>query len=687
MGNTGWCSVAGVRCPDPCRPAPLCEGSGLAADPRQLCDPAGAAFAETLRELDDMDRQLLLFAASSNVVAVRWLLALGARPLASDSNSTTCLHAACRSGAPAVVEELLASAAANPYDPSTSTSDIAGWTPLHVAAFMGRPRIASLLLKARAVPERRTSAGQTAADLCSDFRTHDIICHSIKVAALGKSNAHGRQFGIGEEDAVPDDRLNAASERVALHSDWSQVMLEPFFVLRNPIVPLKDRPPDLVRKMTAVAQAIFNHQPGRGLSFLVASGCMRDHPMNLVAFLGSKGLDASQVGAFLGEDFSLSRVLRMEFANSTGLLHTGVVTSLSKIFARFPPPHNLQKVDRILYSLAEVWWRLHQRAVGNVLPRGLQASEDGPCELRGFQLRRHLQNAGVLHQLLFSSVMLHWHLHAPLPTSERHSLAAWAELNRGLGSGGDDLPAEVLAPIYKTLAGSPIPELQFTSAPSEQHQQELPCKPSLATHVEVEGWVRLLGDNLPAPLDVSNVTGAPPTDCMKLSSMLTEATASSRQCPHDVPAAPRRSRAPFSPGPSEAEGLSYERGLAACAAPCHPASAPDTVWLSLCCSMLFLSSEPGAGAPFAFVPIQGMRFADIDPSRATFAIETGKLEADIDSQHGPLQLVFLLADGRWQSYELPRLAVRLCDPGRLQEWLVHLSELRGSRADAEPGPV
>merc|ERR1719458_911002 len=157
------------------------------------------------------------------------------------------------------------------------------------------------------------------------------------------------------DQVVPQDQ----EEKVGANSD---VMFEPFFVLRNPVITQHNRKSAQNRIFMAIARDIFHFQPGCGLSFLVASGCVRDYPMNLVNFLRQSSLNFLQVGIFLGEDFSLSKILRMEFINSLGLFGSGVISSLTRTFSCCGVPHSLQKIDRIIGSLSEVWWRQHRPA-------------------------------------------------------------------------------------------------------------------------------------------------------------------------------------------------------------------------------------------------------------------------------------------------------------------------------------
>lgn len=94
MGNKLFCNESGV-----CPKAQVQHGvENELFDDTSACDSAGAVFTETLEELNEVDRLLLLFSASRNLAGVRWLIRLGANPDACDTNGTTCLHTACRSG-------------------------------------------------------------------------------------------------------------------------------------------------------------------------------------------------------------------------------------------------------------------------------------------------------------------------------------------------------------------------------------------------------------------------------------------------------------------------------------------------------------------------------------------------------------------------------------------------------------
>jgi len=546
MGNNLLCSEARLHCTEHCVQAAPSQRRDPAIFETQQCDPAGAVFSETLEELNDIDRQFLLFSSSANAVAVRWLVQLGANLFARDSNSTMCMHAACRSGSLGVIEALLG-LEQSVTQKLLGAVDVAGWTPLHVAVFMGRPEIVLTLLKAGAPPLVRTTAGQTVLDLCSDVRTHDILTFSSNGLAPGPSAMRvgdvlemncPNALLLGDQ-VVPQDQ----EEKMGPNGD---VIFEPFFVLRNPVITQHNRKSAQNRVFMAIARDIFHSQPGCGMSFLVASGCVRDYPMNLVNFLRQNSLNSLQVGTFLGEDFSLSKILRMEFINSLGLCGSGVISSLTRTFSCCGVPQSLQKIDRIIGSLSEVWWRQH----GQHRPAASthdEACDDGENlsnaassssavaqdrgELCGTRLKCYLPSANALHQLLFSSMMLRWSLHSPVPQPESITRERWAELNRGIGCNGADLAAVVLDPIFKELSTCEMPALHFIGdPPKDAETQQLP-RSAVAGHAQLQGWARLMGTGLPTQLGGKGAAGATSKSAlgdMQVSSMLSEATASSR---------------------------------------------------------------------------------------------------------------------------------------------------------------
>lgn len=655
MGNRVLCNSAGLRCTEKCTRI----GVEVNVFDGYDCDPAGAVFDETLQELNDVDRQLLLFASSTNLAAVRWLLELGASQLACDKNATTCLHAACRSGSPAVVSALVGtSSRGDLLDANVLCArDISGWTPLHTAAFMGRHDVVAIFLRAGAAPDLKSLGGQTAASLCSDPRTRSLL----------DACARGGSFEAAAIEALAIESATATEE-----PRQPDMRYEPFFVPRNPVLQDPDGDEDSVHELTQLGQGIFSRQPGRGLAFLVAAGCARDYPLNLVAFLRRSCCDLTQIGNFLGEAFSLSNILRLEFLNSISFMGTGVVSGLAKAFTNFRMPPDLQKIDRIVKGLAEVWWRQHGKGGGPDRRRVASATQSRDKELEGHELAVLLLGPDALHRLMFSAVMLHWNLHAPLPSSQRLSLGAWRLLNAGAASGkGGDIPEEVLAPIYRALSGREVPALQIGSP---QGPGPLTTGSAVAPQARIEGWGRIIGGRVPVPQGLGG-QGTSHAACSKVSHLLSEATASSRRR-HPDSGRPRP--------PAENAGVCHvapvqpEQHMPAAGA---PAGSPDAVWLSLCRSLLFFSSGPGDGAPFAFAQLKSARLANIEPGKGVFSVDGGPRDDERSASSKPVQMVFLLMDGRWQTFDIPLLEIEVCDRSQLEPWILQLSELCQTGAD------
>jgi len=97
-----------------------------------------------------------------------------------DEDRTSPLHVACRSGSLQVVEELLN------WGSMIDIADIAGWTPLHIAAFYQRPYICHILLKKGAYPYYSSRNGETPWDLVKDKNTEEIFFVHFDRAELRK---------------------------------------------------------------------------------------------------------------------------------------------------------------------------------------------------------------------------------------------------------------------------------------------------------------------------------------------------------------------------------------------------------------------------------------------------------------------------------------------------------------------
>jgi hypothetical protein len=650
----------------------------------------------------------MLFCSSSNLAAVRWLLVLGASHDACDTNGTTCLHAACRSGSIAIVRELIVRGL------PLSAADVTGWTALHIAAFMGRRAVGLELMQNGADLQSRTSRGLLPLDLCSDgwLREAMYSCGDHR-ERNGKASASSWRFG-GDGDLDADGDIQVSS----------RLRFEPFFVPRVPVIHQKP-PPALQRLGTQ----IFNRSPGQGLAFLVSTGSVRDFPIELSTFLLENDVSPVQVGEFLGEDFSLAQTLRLEFINSVRLTGTGVVSCMAKVFDRVHIPSDMRKIDRLLEGVAQIWWRQHERLQD--YPQHIQGDQDNDGgEVEGLQLMRLMPNHSTLHQLMFSTVLLHWSLYAPLPPSQRIKVAQWLDMNAGLG--GCDVGEQkakrkcsqadlkrLQCLIYSVINRAFLPQLQIWNAPGQQSGQQsygklptLPQASEAASDEALESWARLVGGGFPS----SGLPGSTVT-YRHVRSIHCETTTTdwsarspvnSRPCMDPGPPPPAgANNLPASvdytfllgevnknwtacgndaiiSGVSKATGLENQHGNSA---------GCDTVWLTLRDSLLMFAKKPQNWIPYAFLHLPRVTIGSSDPKTSTITLtplagpladEVGVAKAGVDGSptaktatvppgiaDSPpqVQVVFLLPDGRWQAKEVPHLEVQLFDSSQHQKWI------------------
>lgn len=90
--------------------------------------------------------------------------------------------------------------------------------------------------------------------------------------------------------------------------------------------------------------------------------------------------------------------------------------------------------------------------------------------------------------------------------------------------------------------------------------------------------------------------------------------------------------------------------------------------------------------------LQSVRLLGLEPGKGSITIDGGNAGFSV-SKSIPLQMVFLLPDGRWQSFEIPQLEIEICDRSMLEGWMRHLTELcKGSLGgvpdgDEDPAPM
>eukprot|EP00913_Durusdinium_trenchii_P015978 g15016.t1 len=127
---------------------------------------------------------------------------------------------------------------------------------------------------------------------------------------------------------------------------------------------------------------------------MVLSGLEEGYTSAMKVLLKHGNVSRSMAGSFLGEPLSVCPLIRFSFFDSLPLLNTGI-------------PEELQKLDRLLWAVASVWWRKHRalKESGRVAPK--RATKGPGSELTGLDLLQYLSGQEALYQLMLSSVLLH----------------------------------------------------------------------------------------------------------------------------------------------------------------------------------------------------------------------------------------------------------------------------------------
>ncbi|CAE8619760.1 unnamed protein product, partial [Polarella glacialis] len=101
------------------------------------------------------------------------------------------------------------------YPALLNLADVAGWTPLHIAAHMGRRMVITRLLQARASPDRRNSRGYTPAELCKDPSSLSAV--QLGVSSGGSIPSMSSLPSMGSLPPMEDDILepSLAAEEAA----------------------------------------------------------------------------------------------------------------------------------------------------------------------------------------------------------------------------------------------------------------------------------------------------------------------------------------------------------------------------------------------------------------------------------------------------------------------------------------
>eukprot|EP00820_Chromera_velia_P028426 Cvel_11667.t1-p1 / transcript=Cvel_11667.t1 / gene=Cvel_11667 / organism=Chromera_velia_CCMP2878 / gene_product=hypothetical protein / transcript_product=hypothetical protein / location=Cvel_scaffold739:67005-70016(+) / protein_length=609 / sequence_SO=supercontig / SO=protein_coding / is_pseudo=false len=363
-----------------------------------LC-PSGTIFEDSLNHLSNvLDKQLLLFCLTENVAAVRWLIRLGASVNAQDSRGTSCLHAAARSGSLQVVDALLDAHA------DLEAIDVAHWSPLHVAMAMGRRAVALAFMRAGARMDVRTRHGQVPSDLCGDRVLKTAAACLSEVPLPLPSDAEAFKKLLKQLRPEIADALSQTNERPP------PLRFEPFFVPRQPICRLP-----AVSHRNAVASlglALFEVDPGASLALLVATGIIRDYPVEMARMMlkHRERISPRAVTDFVCKEHSLSQILRLEILNLIPLPGLGLVRVLQSVFTRLSVPRTLVGLDKLCASVAQVWSRQHQQQTKQQKSRagigggGMTGSGGEPDDPTSFS-SLHL-DCDLAQRLLFSCALV-----------------------------------------------------------------------------------------------------------------------------------------------------------------------------------------------------------------------------------------------------------------------------------------
>jgi hypothetical protein len=460
---------------------------------------------------------------------------------------------------------------------------------------------------------------------------------------------------------------------------------------------------------------MFNQQPGYGLAFLVASGVARDYPVDMSTFLRRSKVDIKQVGSFLGEAFSLSHTIRLEFVNSVVLQNTGVVSALARVFHMLQLPDDLQKINRLIHGVARIWWRQHERLVKDMngqapaLRPGDKGQGQGlPEELTGLELKQYLSSSDVLHQLMFSTVLLHWYIHKDGNGGQKREMdfSVWKKMNQGIEAGSIDVPDHVQQRVHAIVTRSFTLELAVAT-PNCRHRgdaaggpdegggpgdawssivaSERPQSPLLSGSAALEGWSQIVGGGFPKP---PGLTGGQIVTYKQVSNIFSEVTSSSGVKKNPLgyaegPGGHQHGGAPGGGGPSQFKLPGGQEGGVG-------SRREDFAWLSICYTLLLFSASPIVGAPYAFVELQRVTVSNKQSDTLTISLEGAQdledHDADLAAAGGrssstaegktmstPVVIVLLLPDGRWQELNLPKLDLRVQSAAEFEMWIAHLT--------------
>lgn len=171
--------------------------------------------------------------------------------------------------------------------------------------------------------------------------------------------------------------------------------------------------------------ALFNHNPAKGVAFLIEKGYVEETPSNVAAFLlCSSGLQKKAIGAYLGEPDAFNQQVLRALVDQMEFQSMEIDTALRKFLSTFRLPGEAQKIDRMMETFASKY----------VL--------DNPGKFVA---------ADCAYVLAFSLIMLHTDAHSrSIKPESKMTLEMFIRNNRGINDNAD-LPADYLEFLYRRI--------------------------------------------------------------------------------------------------------------------------------------------------------------------------------------------------------------------------------------------
>merc|ERR1719491_1667448 len=138
---------------------------------------------------------------------------------------------------------------------------------------------------------------------------------------------------------------------------------------------------------------------------------------------------------------------------------------------------------------------------------------------------------------------------------------------------------------------------------------ERPRSPVLSPSAAIEGWAQIVGGGFPKP---SGLTGVQTVTYRHMSNIFSEVTNSSGMLKSPLGLPHGEGIPPGAGGPAGPGGPPGKPGAASEASRPGPRR-DDFTWLSICYTLLFFPASPLTGAPYAFIELQRVSVASVQP--------------------------------------------------------------------------